>query len=231
MPPAQHHPQGCSLPASLGGTEQGNCSSTPKSLPPADGEAGARAGEQIHRAKLYKSCTLVKRGFNCALPSHPLQWFIAFEGSAMGPVWDISVPVPQFSWGSGATLRPYRQIQAAGHQLDSSACISSSNKDRNRHEHISPRSENSNKKFLKLSITKTWMVKVKAYKFIANSLTTNCLYQISYISMPRATSKGTHAQHGAKITNRRETWNWVFSSQVLQSAWSRSYHCQLLKMI
>lgn len=62
------------------------------------------------------------------------------------------------------------------------------------------------------------MVKVKTSKFIANSLTTNCLHQISYISMARAASKGTQAQHGAKNHQRKETWNWVFSSQVLQSA-------------
>lgn len=86
----------------------------------------------------------------------------------------------------------------AGHQLDSPAYISSSNKDRNRHEHLSPRNEIVIKKCLKLPITKTEMVKVKTYKFIANSLTTNRLHQISYISMATAASKGTHAQHGAK---------------------------------
>lgn len=152
------------------------------------------------------------------LCSSPLQWFIAFESSAMGTCFGISLcQCHNFHGALGPHLSPTGRIQAAGHHLDRPACISSSNKDRNRHEHISPRSENSNK-FLNLPITKTGMVKVKAYKFIANSLTTKCLHQISYISMPRATSKGTHAQHGAKITNAKETWNWVFSSQVLQSA-------------
>lgn len=133
------------------------------------------------------------------LSGNPLQWFIAFEGSAMGTCFGTSLcQCHNFLGALGPHTGPTGRIQAAGHQLDSPAYISSSNKDRNRHDHLSPRSDIVIKKCLKLPLTKTRMVKVKTYKFIANSLTTNHLHQISYISMPRATSKGTHAQHGAK---------------------------------
>lgn len=76
------------------------------------------------------------------LCSSPLQWFIPSEGSAMGTCSGISLcQCHNFLGALGPHTGPTGRIQAAGHQLDSPACISSSNKDRDRHEYLSPRSE------------------------------------------------------------------------------------------
>lgn len=46
------------------------------------------------------------------------------------------------------------------------------------------------------------MVKVKIYKFIANSLT-NRLHRISYISMPRAARRGYPASHARVLRSKK----------------------------
>lgn len=79
-------------------------------------------------------------------------------------------------------------------------------------------------KCLKLPITKTKKIKVKIYKFLANSLAKNQLHGISHIPMPRTACRGHPARHtliarskNAPAQGGRVT-GYSFRSQVLQSA-------------
>lgn len=138
MPPPQHHlqqPQGCSLPGSLEAQSSETAAPTQNLCLPLMEKQEPELRSSLHRAKLCKSCTPVKRGVLCFFP---LQWFIAFEGSAVGSCSGTSLcQCHNFLGALGPHTGPRGRIQAAGHQLDSPAGISSSNKDRNRHEHIS----------------------------------------------------------------------------------------------
>lgn len=95
MPSPQHHfqqPQGCSLPAPFGGTEQRNHSSSPKSLPPVHGEAGARADKQPSQGKITQRLYSSEKWFLILfLFSNPPQWSIAFGGSGLDTCFGISL--------------------------------------------------------------------------------------------------------------------------------------------